>query len=587
MKEKWLLIGKSVDYNKLAAECNISKLLAKLLVNRDINTKEKINKYLNANLDDLYDGMLMKDMDKGIEIIQKAIEEKTKIVIYGDYDCDGISATSILNRGLKRCNANFIYYIPNREEEGYGMNSNRIEKLADEGCKIVLTCDNGIAAFNEVERAKELGMKVVLTDHHDIPLFEEEGNMVYKMPKADAVINPKRKDCNYPFKSLCGAGIAFKFIQCLYRALGIDVKEANDLIDICSIATVCDVVDLIDENRIIVKEGLKRLSNCNKVGIEALKKECQIVGKVNAYHLGFVIGPCINATGRLETADLSVKLLLTDDEEEAKELAKTLRELNTKRQELTSESLERVIEYIERENMENDKVMLVYDKEIHESIAGIVAGRVREKYNVPTIIMTSGKEMPKGSGRSIEEYNMFEELSKCKHLLGKFGGHPMAAGLSVPEENLPILRKELLEKCTLSEEDLMSKIRMDVKLNVGSVDFELLDEIEKMEPFGKANPSPIFGDKSVNVKRIWFIGKEKNIAKFRIQIGNYHSIDGISFDKGEDFKEQFINKYGEDKLYEVIETSYCDFNMDIVYVPSINEFNGKKSVQIVIKGIRL
>lgn len=587
MNEKWLLVGKSVDYNKLAEQCNISKLLAKLLVNRDIDTKEKIDKYLNSGIDDLYDGFLMKDMEKGIEIIKKAVEDKTKIVIYGDYDCDGISATSILNRGLKRCSANFCYYIPNREEEGYGMNSNRIEKLAEEGCRIVLTCDNGIAAFEEVKKAKELGMQVVLTDHHDIPIFEEDGEFVARMPEADAVINPKRNDCTYPFKSLCGAGIAFKFIQCLYKALGINVKEADDLIDICAIATVCDVVDLIDENRIIVKEGLKKLTQSNKKGIQALKKECKINEDVNAYHLGFVIGPCINATGRLETADLSVRLLLTEDEVEAEELAKTLRDLNQVRQELTSESLERVVDYIEKEKMTNDKVILVYDKEIHESIAGIVAGRIREKYNVPAIIMTSGKEMPKGSGRSIEEYNMFEELSKCKSLMGKFGGHPMAAGLSVPEENLPLLREALLEKCPLSEEDLMRKIRMDVKLGISSVDFSLLDEIKKMEPFGKSNASPIFGDKNVKVKRIWFIGKEKHIAKFRIQNTQNGYIDAISFDRGEAFKEMFADKYGEDKLYEIIESSYCDFNMDIVYVPSINEFNGKVSVQLMIKGIRL
>lgn len=591
MKETWLLKRRSQEkINELSNGLKTTELVARLLVNREIVDLEQGYRFLYGDINNLYDGALMKDMEKAVDIIKEAVEQKKKIVIYGDYDCDGVISTTMLYYALKRCGANFKYYIPNREDEGYGMNSNRVKVLKEEGTEIILTCDNGISAFEQVKLAKDIGMKVVLTDHHDIPFVEnEEGEREYSFPEADAVVNPKRNDCKYPFDKLCGAGVVLKFIGCLYKALGINSCEGNKLIEFCAIATVCDVVDLLDENRIIVKKGLQMLNSTTNKGLKALMKITGLEGKtINAYHLGFIIGPCINATGRLETADLSVELLITEDENRAEELAKTLFELNQRRQELTLESVENVVQQIEKNKMDKDKVLLIYNPDIHESIAGIVAGRIRERYNVPVIVMTKGKEMPKGSGRSIEEYNMFDELSKCKELLDKFGGHPMAAGLSVKEENLPKLRSMLLANCNLKDEDLCPKVKIDVKMPLSNISEKILKDIESLEPFGKGNPSPLLGETGVEVNRIWTMGKEKNILKFRCKIpGSYRSIDAISFDKYEHFTEQFIDKYGEEKLNEILNTSFCSFKMDFVFYPSINEYNGNRTIQIIIKNLRL
>lgn len=590
MKENWLLINRNSDVIKmLSLKLGISELMARLLANRDILDEEQGRRFLFGKLQELYDGFSMKDMQIGVEIIAEAIKKNKYIAIYGDYDCDGVISTTIFHKALERCGARYKYHIPNREEEGYGMNSERIKLLYEEGVEVILTCDNGIAAFEQVQLAKNLGMKVVLTDHHDIPFVEEQGKKIYHLPNADAVINPKRKDCEYPFKNLCGAGVALKFVQCLYKMLGIDEEEALKLVEYAAIATVCDVVDLLDENRIIVKAGLNLINNTDNLGLKALIKESKLEDKkINVYHLGFVIGPCINATGRLETADLSVELLLTKEETRAEELAKELVELNKIRQDMTSESVERVINQIEKNNMQKDKVLLVYNDQIHESIAGIVAGRVKERYNVPTIIMTKGKEMLKGSGRSIEGYNMFEELSKCKELLSKFGGHPMAAGLSVEEEKLPLLREKLLQNTKLTEEDLIPKIRIDMRLPLNFISEKIINDLQELEPFGKGNSVVIFGEKGVQVNRLWIIGKNRNIIKFRFKLeSSLTLIDGICFDKFEEFKEMFIEKYGEQKLLEIFDTSFCNFKMDFLFYPQINEYNGNKSIQVVIKNIRL
>lgn len=591
MKENWILRHKNREYIKaIVDDVRVSNLISTLLVNREVLSSERVKRFLYGDASNFLDGFEMKDMKKGVDKIAYAIKNNKKIIIYGDYDCDGVSSTTILYKGLERCGANFNYHIPDREEEGYGMNSNRIKILKEEGYDIILTCDNGIAAHNEINLANELGMDVILTDHHDIPLVvDENGALNPSVPNAYAIINPKQGDCNYKFKSLCGAGIAFKFISCLYETLGIDKAEALKLLEICAIATVCDVVDLLEENRIIVKEGLKLINNTANPGLKALIKATNLSDKeVGQYHLGFVIGPCINATGRLETANLSVELLITDNEARAEELARELVDLNQKRQDMTRDSVDMVIEQIEKNNMQDDKVMLVYNPYIHESIAGIVAGRIREKYNVPAIIMTKGKDMPKGSARSIEEYNIFEELSKCKDLLSKFGGHPMAAGLSVEEENLPLLRQRLIDNCTLTEDDFTPKVKIDARLQLESLSEELIKEINILEPFGKGNPSPLFGERGINVSRIWLMGKDKTMLKLRCRIQNsYKTIDAICFDKFDSFKEQFIDKYGEEKFMEIVDSGTCNFNIDLVYYPSINEYNGKRSVQIIIKNLRV
>lgn len=588
MRENWFLVNNKSSFEKINKEVELHPLIARILANRGIIDKSEVNLFLNGTLKDLNDGRLMKDMKRGVAIIKKAIEEQSKIVIYGDYDCDGVCSTAILYKTLSELGANFKYYIPNREDEGYGMNSNRIRILKEEGTEYILTCDNGISAMEEVKLAKELGMTVILTDHHDIPYVEEEGVRTPVVPEADCVINPKQADCNYPFKELCGAGVALKFAKVLFEEMGKDLPDDHEIYQIASIATVCDVVELLGENRIIVKEGLKLINNTKNKGLIELIKITGIEGKtVGEYHFGFVIGPCINATGRLETADLSVELLITEDEERAKELAKILHNLNSDRQELTLTSLERVIDKIERELKGDERVILVYDGDIHESIAGIVAGRVREKYNLPTIVMTKGKDMPKGSARSIEGYNMFEELNKCKEFIHKFGGHPMAAGLSVEEENLPLLKKALLEKCPLSSEDVIPVVKIDSPLALPQLNEEIVEEIESLRPFGKGNASPLLAVKDVEVTRMYFMGKEKNFMKFRFKCGNYGYVEGINFDKYEIFKEDFISKYGEERFLKLLDDGYCDFKMDIIYYPTINEFNGRRSIQLSIKNFRL
>ncbi|MDV4149749.1 single-stranded-DNA-specific exonuclease RecJ [Clostridium sp. AL.422] len=592
MKENWILVNKKESFLKLSEFLDENPLVLRLLANRGIDDINLAKRFLTGTIEDLYDGYLMKDMKKGVSIIKKAILNNKKIIIYGDYDCDGVNSTTILYKALKAVGANYSYYIPNREEEGYGMHSGRIEKLHEEGYEVILTCDNGISAFEQVELAKSLGMEVVITDHHDIPIREDENGVLKEQaPKADAVINPKQKDCYYPFKMLCGAGITLKFSKCLFDEFNIDDDKFLDLFQFAAIATVCDVVDLVDENRIIVKKGLELLNESKNYGIEELKKATLLNNKkIEEYHLGFVIGPCINATGRLETADLSVELLITEDRERAKVLANQLSELNTIRQDLTKDSTERIINRIEVEKDKSDKVIVVYDENVHESIAGIVAGRVKEKYNMPCIVLTKGKEMPKGSARSIEGYNITQELSKCSRLIEKFGGHPMAAGLSIKEENINELRRELNENCILTDEDLVPVVKIDLPLSLNYLDEELIDTIEALRPFGKGNPSPLFAVKDLLIERMWLLGKEKNFLKLRFSFdinGSKIFIDGISFDKFESFKEEVINKFGEDKFIEACNTSYLNLRADLIYYPSINEFNGNRNIQLNIKNIRL
>lgn len=593
MKEKWFLINEKDEkeyIDKLMKDINIDYYTAKLLVNRGIKDTTEAYDFLHPSMNEFHDGFLMKDMDKAVDIISSAIISQSKIAIYGDYDCDGVMSTVILYKGLSTLKADFKYHIPDRELEGYGMNCERIKKLNEEGCEVILTCDNGIAAFEEVALAKSLGMKVVVTDHHDIPMFDEDGVMVKRMPEADAVIDIKREDCRYPFKNLCGAATALKLIKCLYEKFDIHNDKWKELIQFAAIATVCDVVDLKDENRMIVKFGLKQIENTDNVGLKCLIEETGLKDrKITATHLGFVIGPSINATGRLESASISVELFTCNDIDKAKELSKKLVDLNRERQELTTDSIESVNKYIEDNNMQNDKVLLVYSGEIHESIAGIVAGKIKEKYYRPTIIMTRGNTMPKGSGRSIDEYNIFEELSKCKEYLEKFGGHPMAAGLSVKEENLSKLRNKLLANCRLTEVDLMPKVRIDFRFPIENINDKIIEVVENIKPYGKGNPAPIMAERNLRVTRVWILGKDKNVIKFRIAMKNsYKTIDAIGFGNIIDnFKSMYEEKYGEEALLKVLDSSYADFNMDIIYVPSINEYNGIRSYQLDIKSIRL
>ncbi|MBU3073139.1 single-stranded-DNA-specific exonuclease RecJ [Clostridium estertheticum] len=588
MEKKWLLRNTSKDVISLANKSGVSPVVAKILINRGFDNEIDIRKFMRASIDDLYDPFLMKDMEKAINIIKLAIENKEKIVVYGDYDADGVTSTVIMYKGLKRSGANVEYYVPDREHEGYGINSDRIRKLNDEGFKVVLTCDNGIAAIEQVKLAKELGLIVIITDHHELQFDENEsGERTFKLPPADAVINPKQKECNYPFKNLCGAGIAFKFVQALFIKIGIDVKFANEFIEIAGIGTICDVVDLVDENRIIAKNALDMLTNTKNLGLRCLKEMLSINDKeIKCYHVGFQIGPCINATGRLESAAISVELLICEEENRAKELAKTLFDLNKKRQEMTTENVEEVIELIHNSTFKNDKVLVIYKDTIHESIAGIVAGRVRETFNVPTIILTKGKETPKGSARSIKEYNLFEELIKCKELLEKFGGHPMAAGLSIKKENIENLRQKLNLICTLTDEDIKPKIRIDQRMPLGKINYEMINELEQLEPFGKGNSSPLLAEKNIPILKIDILGKSANTIKIKCVIpGLNKTIDGIFFNRVDEFIEMLKERYGEEHMNYL--TNPRGLKLDLIYSPQINEYNGRKSIQLKILEFQL
>jgi len=583
MEKKWLIRNTSKDIKTLAKNSGVSEVIAKILVNRGLDNDIDIKNFMRASLVDLYDPFLMKDMEKGTELIKLAIENKKKIVVYGDYDADGVTSTVIMYKALKQCGALVEYYVPDREHEGYGINSDRIRKLREEDFAVILTCDNGIAATEQVKLAKELGMTVIITDHHELS-FEEDssGRRIFKVPPADAVINPKQVDCNYPFKQLCGAGIAFKFAQALYIKLDKNMELIKEFIEIAGIGTICDVVDLISENRIIAKNALEMLSNTKNLGLKCLKEILNINDKeIKSYHVGFLIGPCINATGRLESAAISVELLLCEEQNRAVELAKTLYELNKKRQDMTTENVEQVIELVHHSAYKNDKVLVIYKATIHESIAGIVAGRVRETFNVPTIILTSGKESPKGSARSIEEYNLFEELIKCEELLLKFGGHPMAAGLSIKEENIEKLRQKLNLICKLTDEDIIPKVRIDERMPLNKINYGIIKELELLEPYGKGNSSPLLAEKNIPVLKIDILGKNANTIKIKFLIPKTNkTIDGIFFNRVDEFMEMLKDSYGEDYM------SYFDsprgMKLDLIFSPQINEYNGYKSIQLKI-----
>jgi single-stranded-DNA-specific exonuclease RecJ len=539
MAERWFIKNKKIDYKKMAHKYGITEFMSRLIINRDILNDGMIKSYINPDFDKLHNPKEMKDLEKAVDIICDKISANKKIRIVGDYDVDGVISVYILYSALKLCNANVDYEIPDRIKDGYGINSNIIEQAKDEEVDTILTCDNGISAIEPIKHAKELGLTVIITDHHDIPFIEDENNhRKFIKPDADAVVNPKQEDCEYKFEKLCGAGVAFKFVEVLYEKMRIDKKECYKFIEFLAIATVCDVVDLVDENRIFVKKGLEFINKTTNLGLQELIRECEMADKnLSVYHLGFIIGPCINACGRLDSAKRGLKLLLSTDEEEANNLAKELVQLNEERKDMTMEGLEKAIEIIDKNNMINDKVFVVYIPDVHESLAGIIAGRIREKYNVPTLVITKSENGAKGSGRSIEEYNMFEELMKCKDLLEHFGGHPMAAGFSLKEENIDEFRRILNENSTLNEEDLLKKVTIDCVLPLDSINYEFINDLERLEPFGKANSKPLFAEKNINLLKATILGKNNNVLKLKLKTKSNNFLDGIYFGDIFEFEE--------------------------------------------------
>lgn len=586
--EKWLLRNRKVDLKAMSDKYKISQLLCKLMVNRDITDDNIINSYINPVYENLHSPKTMKDIALAVDIIKRKIQENKKIRIIGDYDVDGIISVFILYTALKECGANVDYEIPDRIKDGYGINENIVKTAYDEDVDTIITCDNGISAIDQIQYAKNLGLTVIVTDHHDVPFVEENGVRTFISSQADAIINPKQIECEYEFKSICGAGVAFKLMEVLYEELGMNKEECYKLIEFVAIATVCDVVDLIDENRIFVKNGLNMLNNTTNIGIKALKKASGLEDKeITAYHLGFVIGPCLNASGRLDSAKKGLELLLMENYEDAENLAQEIVDLNDARKKMTKEGVDRAINIIDSTEINNDKILVVYIPDIHESLAGIVAGRVKEKYNKPTIILTKSEEGVKGSARSIEEYNMFEGLLACKELLDKFGGHPMAAGLSLQEDKVDELRKELNNKCKLTDEDLTRKIMIDASLPLEYLNINLIKELDVLEPFGKGNAKPVFGVRDVKVTKAMLLGKDKNILKLRLLTNNNLTIDAMIFNDLENFENKVIEKYGNeglDNLYNKFNNN--NISMDFTFYPSINEWNGNKSIQIIVNGIR-
>lgn len=588
MEKQWRIEQKA-DINQVSNIVNklkINRFIASIMVKRGITDAEGISRFLEPKLKYLHSPKYMMDMDKGTDIILDAIEDNKKIVIYGDYDCDGVTSTTIMYKGLLKCGANVSYHIPDRIEEGYGMNSETVEKLAIEGCQVILTCDNGISCVDQVRLAKNLGMEIVVTDHHEVPFTQDEdGNKIDVLPEADAVINPRRRECKYPFKSLCGAGIAFKFIHTLYVKLGIESKELFELIEIAAIGTVCDVVDLVDENRIIVSMGLKMLNGTKNLGLKALIKEIGYEGKrIRAGNIGFQIGPCINVTGRLDNASLSVELLMCQDPLRAAELARELRRLNQERQAMTDDALEEIIEQIEGSELKKDRVLVVYKENLHESLAGILAGRIRERYNRPAYVITKAKDKAKGSGRSIEEYDMFQEINKCKDVLLGAGGHPMAAGFSIETEKISQFRERLNNQCTLTQEELAYKVNVDDRLELSDITFDLVKQLDMLEPFGKGNGEPRFMVEKVAIDRIFLMGQKQEHLKLscRDTVNNL-SIQGIKFSEADLFKTLLSGIYGEDRVELIIQNpGTVNLKMDLLFKPSVNEWNNVKTMQLQI-----
>ena len=566
--EKWVVTAKKADFQAIGEKFHIDPVIARLIRNRDVTDESKIREYLTGTIEDLPSPWLMKDMRKAVDILKEKISAQAKIRIIGDYDIDGVTSTYVLLKGLTRIGGKVDTYIPDRVADGYGIHEHLINRAEEDGIDTIVTCDNGIAAAAEIDMARKKNMTVIVTDHHEIPYREINGTRQVLLPPANAILNPKQSDCDYPEKGLCGAVVAFKLIIALYEEYGISRKELEDYYELAAIATVGDVMDLQGENRILVKEGLRRLKDTENIGLRELIRANGLEDmKITSYHVRFVLGPCINASGRLDTAARSLALLNAKDREKAARLAGDLTALNQSRKALTEKGKEEAIQMVETTSLGQDRVLVIFLPDCHESIAGIIAGRIREKYHRPSIVLTRGETGIKGSGRSIEGYSMFEELVKCADLMTQFGGHPMAAGLSMEEKNVEEFRRRLNENCTLTEEDLRPKVIIDVPMPVSYITRELIEQISLLEPFGKGNTKPVFAQKGLRVLESRVFGKNRNVAKVKLMDPSGTVMDGVYFGEAEEFV-RFID--GKDSI-------------SVTYYPEINIFRGRESIQIVIQ----
>lgn len=584
--EKWVVIQKGADFNEISNRFGISPVTARLIRNREIVGEAAIEKYINGSINDLYDPHFLWDAKQCVDILTKKIAEQSSIRIIGDYDIDGVMATYILFQGLKRCGANVSTKIPDRMRDGYGINEHLIDEAYEAGIDTILTCDNGIAALGEIAHAKELGMTVLVTDHHEIPYAEENGERCYLRSEADAIVNPKQPECTYPNKGLCGAAVAWKVIQLLYERCHVPAEEAYDFLEEVAFATVGDVMDLTDENRILVKEGLRRIHHTKNLGMRALVLQNKLTPEqVSAYHIGFVLGPCVNASGRLETAQLALNLFLQTDEIRATKIAEELVELNAQRKDMTIEGVEEAKKVVE-DGKAGEKVLVIYLPNVHESLAGIIAGRIRENYHKPAFVLTQAEEGVKGSGRSIEAYSMYEELCKCRRFFTKFGGHPMAAGISLREADVEAFRVAINEECQLTEEDFIPKIKIDIAMPADYPTADLVRELELLEPFGKSNVKPQFADKNLAVVRAYVVGKNQNVLKLNLRTESGARISAVYFGDIEAWRAYYSEQYGAKEVEAAFNGRENALRMSVVYYPEINTYLGSESVQLVIRNYR-
>lgn len=590
MEERWVVMRKGADFDGIAQRFNIHPITARLIRNREIVCEDEIATYLNGGLDDLHDGMLLKDMGKALDIIREKIQADKSIRIIGDYDIDGVNATYILLEGLKKLGVTVDSDIPDRIKDGYGLSMELVERAVEAGIDTLITCDNGIAAVAEIAYAKEQGLTVIVTDHHEVP-YEEVANedgfaRQYIYPDADAIIDPKQEECEYPFKGLCGAAVAYKLVEALYQILGEEVADVDYLMENVAIATIGDVMDLVDENRIFVKQGLEMLRRTSNLGLkELIHITVDRPETLSAYHIGFVIGPCLNASGRLDTAKRALELLMVDTKKEASILAEDLKALNESRKALTLQGVEDAKLIVEKELLD-DKVLVVYLPECHESLAGIIAGRLRELYYKPTFVLTRSENGVKGSGRSIEDYHMYEEMSKCKELFLRYGGHKLAAGFSLKEEDVDKMRRTLNHLCALTKEELSEKVLIDMQLPIPYINENVIEELSLLEPFGKGNRKPHFAERNLEIIKAQVLGKNRNVLKFRLRDATSYEMDAIYFGDLEELQRYIIEKYGQQALEQVMRGRMSNVKMDFVYYPSVNEYNGKKTIQLLIQHYR-
>ena len=577
-------MNKGADFKRIGLKYGIDQVTARIIRNRDIVEDEDIRLFLQGDLSDCHDPALMKDGDKLTDILITKINEGASIRIVGDYDIDGVMATFILKKSLDELGANVSYVIPDRINDGYGLNVRIIDDAYGDGIDTILTCDNGIAAIQEISHAKELGMCVLVTDHHEIPFEEINGEKKYILSDADAIVDPHQKDCNYPYKNLCGAAVAWKMMCLLFKKLGKQTGILDEMLENVAFATVGDIMDLNGENRILVKEGLKRIHNTKNIGMRALISQCGLMAEqVESYHFGYVLGPCINASGRLDTATRALQMLLEEDENTASLIASELCVLNEERKELTKAGVDEAIRQYEECGYKDDTVVVIYMPEVHESIAGIIAGRVREYCHKPVFILTKSGDKVKGSGRSIEEYSMYEEMCKVKDIFFKFGGHPMAAGLSIEADRVDEFRRRINENSTLTEQDLMEKVKIDVPMPVSYVTKELVREFEILAPFGKGNPRPVFADKNMHISRMWIIGKNQNVLRLSMISADGKPVSAIYFGDIDTFIGYLSEKFSSEDVDLAMRGRQNRLVISVVYAPKINSFRDEENLQFEIQ----